>query len=58
MPTDFDIYSLRSFADNALVQPAPRGAFAQLIEMGWTNTLRTMHLDEPIFRFWSYLRNR
>ena len=26
VPTDFDIYSLRSFADNALVQPEPRAA--------------------------------
>ena len=58
VPTDFDIYSLRSFADNALVQPAPRAAFAQLLDMGWTDAIRTMHPDDPHFMFWSYLRNR
>jgi exodeoxyribonuclease-3 len=58
VPTDFDIYSLRSFADNALVQPAPRAAFAQLLDIGWTDAIRTMHPDVPQFTFWSYLRNR
>ncbi len=58
VPTDFDIYSLRSFADNALVQPAPRAAFAQLIDMGWSDAIRTMHPNDPQFTFWSYLRNR
>ena len=58
VPTDFDIYSLRSFADNALVQPAPRAAFAQMIDMGWADAIRAMHPDDPQFTFWSYLRNR
>ena len=58
VPTDFDIYSLRSFADNALVQPEPRTAFAQLIDMGWTDAIRSLHPDDPMFTFWSYLRNR
>ena len=42
VPTDFDIYIAKSFADNALVQPAPRA----------------MHPDDPHFTFRSYLRNR
>ena len=58
VPTDFDIYSLRSFADNALVQPEPRAAFAQLVDMGWTDAIRSLHPDDPMFTFWSYLRNR
>ena len=58
VPTDVNIYSLRSFADNALVQPAPRAAFAQMIDMGWTDAIRAMHLNDPQFTFWSYLRNR
>ncbi|MET0878892.1 MAG: exodeoxyribonuclease III, partial [Tardiphaga sp.] len=58
VPTDFDIYSTRSFADNALLQPAPRAAFAHLVEMGWTDALRELHPDAPMFTFWSYLRNR
>lgn len=58
VPTDFDIYSTKSFADNALLQPAPRAAFAQMTDMGWTDALRAMHPDDPQFTFWSYLRNR
>jgi exodeoxyribonuclease-3 len=26
--------------------------------MGWTDGLRELHPDEPMFTFWSYLRNR
>jgi exodeoxyribonuclease III len=58
VPTDFDIYSVKSFVDNALLQPAPRAAYAQLIEMGWADALRELHPDQPMFTFWSYLRNR
>lgn len=58
VPTDFDIYSTRSFVDNALLQPAPRAAFAQLVQMGWTDALRELHPDKQMFTFWSYLRNR
>ena len=49
---------MRSFVKNALLQPAPRAAYAQLVEMGWTDALRHLHPDEPMFTFWSYLRNR
>jgi exodeoxyribonuclease-3 len=58
VPTDYDIYSVKSFVDNALLQPAPRAAFAQLVDMGWTDALRELHPDQPTFTFWSYLRNR
>jgi exodeoxyribonuclease III len=58
VPTDFDIYSVKSFVKNALLQPAPRAAYAKLTEMGWTDALRKLHPDEPMFTFWSYLRNR
>jgi len=58
VPTDFDIYSVKSFVKNALLQPAPRAAFARLIDMGWTDALRELHPEDPMFTFWSYLRNR
>jgi exodeoxyribonuclease III len=58
VPTDFDIYATRSFKDNALLQPAPRAAYARLLAAGWTDALRTLHPDDPMFTFWSYLRNR
>ena len=58
VPTDFDIYSVKSFVKNALLQPAPRAGFAKLVEMGWTDALRELHPDDTIFTFWNYLRNR
>jgi exodeoxyribonuclease III len=58
VPIDFDVYSVKSFVDNALVQPAPRAAYAQLVDIGWTDALRELHPDQPMFTFWSYLRNR
>lgn len=58
VPTDFDIYATRSFKDNALLQPAPRAAYANLLADGWTDALRTLHPVDPMFTFWSYLRNR
>jgi len=57
VPTDFDIYATRSYKDNALLQPAPRAAYAKLLAAGWTDALRTFHPDDPMFTFWSYLRN-
>jgi exodeoxyribonuclease-3 len=58
VPTDFDIYATRSYKDNALLQPAPRAAYAKLLAAGWTDALRTLYPDDPMFTFWSYLRNR
>ncbi len=58
VPRDFDIYSVKSFVKNALLQPAPRAAYARLVEMGRTDALRELHPEEQMFTFWSYLRNR
>jgi exodeoxyribonuclease III len=58
VPTDRDIYPTRSFAKNALVQPAPRRLFNRLLDQGWTDALRHLHPDEPMFTFWDYGRDR
>lgn len=58
VPTDFDIYSMDSWRDNALVQPAPRAAYARLLKSGWMDAVRHLHPREPHYSFWSYLRNR
>ncbi len=58
VPTDADIYSLRSYADDALVQPASRDAFRRLLAQGWTDSLRTLHPDAAIYTFWDYMRKR
>ena len=57
VPTDRDIYALRSWKDNALVQPEPRAAYARLQEAGWTDALALLNPDGAPYTFWHYLRN-
>jgi exodeoxyribonuclease-3 len=58
VPTDFDIYPTKSYAKDALVQPASRAAFARILEQGWTDAIRSMHPQSPMYTFWDYMRNR
>ncbi|MEQ1768321.1 MAG: exodeoxyribonuclease III [Devosia sp.] len=59
VPEPRDIYVTTSYRDNALVQPAPRQAFADLLAQGWTDSLRKKHPDDPaLYTFWDYMRNR
>ncbi len=58
VPTVYDIYPTRSLDDNALIQPESRQAFARLLNQGWTDALRKLHPDGPLWTFWDYKRNR
>jgi exodeoxyribonuclease III len=58
VPTDFDIYPTKSWANDALLQPESRAAFRRLLDQGWTDALRTLHPTEPMYTFWHYLRDR
>jgi exodeoxyribonuclease-3 len=58
VPTDFDIYALRSYADDALVQPASREKYQAMLAQGWVDALRTQHPDERIYTYWDYMRKR
>ena len=58
VPTPADMRPSRSMANNALVQPQSRAAFAQLLELGWTDAIRTRFPEEPMFTFWGYLHER
>jgi exodeoxyribonuclease-3 len=58
VPTDFDIYALRSYADDALVQPAPRAAYRRLLDAGWLDAIRARHPKERIYTYWDYMRKR
>ncbi|WJR75314.1 exodeoxyribonuclease III [Bradyrhizobium sp. NP1] len=57
-PTPRDIYPTRSWDKDALIQPKSRAAFASLAKQGWTDAIRTLHPDQPMFTFWDYKRNR
>jgi exodeoxyribonuclease-3 len=58
VPTDDDIYSTKSWLDDALLQPESRAAWFKLLAQGWTDAIRARHPDEPIYTFWDYMRNR
>ena len=58
VPTAQDIYQTRSLDNNALVQPQGRQAFARLLSQGWTDALRRLHPDRPLWTFWDYERDR
>ena len=58
VPEPRDIYETTSYADNALVQPASRAAYAELLAQGWSDALRDSHPDETIYTFWDYRRKR
>ena len=57
-PTPLDIYPSKSWAKDALVQPASRAAYAKLVKQGWTDCLRDLHPQAPMFTFWHYMRQR
>ena len=60
VPTDTpsDIYSTGSWKDDALLHPAAREAWERLLAQGWHDVLREAHPHEPVYTYWSYLRNR
>jgi len=58
VPTPQDIYPTRSLDDNALIQPESRAAFARMLAQGWTDALRRLYPDGPLWTFWDYKRER
>jgi exodeoxyribonuclease-3 len=58
VPTTRDIYETRSLDNNALIQPESRRAFARMLNQGWTDALRTLYPDDPLWTFWDYKRER
>ena len=56
VPTRQDIYPTRSLEldDNALIQSESRQAFARLLAQGWTDAMRKLHPEGPLWTFWDY----
>jgi exodeoxyribonuclease III len=54
VPTPQDIYPTRSLDSNALIQPESRQAFARLLAQGWTDAMRKLHPEGPLWTFWDY----
>ncbi len=58
VPTPQDIYPTRSLDNNALIQPESRAAHARLLNQGWTDALRTIQPEGPLWTFWDYKFHR
>ena len=57
VPTDeLDIYNPTSWRTDALLQPESRAAWFELLEQGWTDSIRAVHGDARIYTFWDYFR--
>ncbi|KQW43268.1 MULTISPECIES: exodeoxyribonuclease III [unclassified Roseateles] len=56
VPTDADIYKPDSWRDDALLQPEPRAAFADVLSQGWTDAIKATHPGQVPFTFWDYRR--
>ncbi|HLT25107.1 MAG TPA: exodeoxyribonuclease III [Zeimonas sp.] len=60
VPTDEvgDIYSPNSWRNDALLQPETRDAWRRLLASGWTDAIRKLYPDAPMYTYWDYFRNR
>jgi exodeoxyribonuclease-3 len=53
-----DIYSPRSYLNDALLQPETRSAYRRLLQLGWTDSIQHLHPGQPLYTYWDYFRNR
>ncbi|MBE7416397.1 MAG: exodeoxyribonuclease III [Ideonella sp.] len=60
VPTDdtADIYSAKSWLDDALLQPESRAGYQRLLAQGWVDAIRHLHPGQPVYTYWDYFRNR
>jgi exodeoxyribonuclease-3 len=56
MPTALDVYKPERWIDDALFAPEVRAAWGSLVAQGWTDAMRTVHPDAPMYTFWKYWR--
>ncbi len=58
VPTEADIWPGHHEQDNALLRPESRASYQRLLDQGWTDALRTLQPEGPLWTFWGYLRHR
>ena len=54
VPEDKDIWSPQALADDALMQPASRDAYARLLCDGWTDAINTHSPRGGVWTYWDY----
>ena len=58
VPTERDIYKTKSWDRDALLQPESRESYRRLLAQGWTDAVRALRPDEPMYTFWDYKFHR
>ena len=53
-----DIYSPKSWLNDALLQPESRAAYQRLLAQGWADAVQRLHPGVPMYTFWDFFRNR
>jgi exodeoxyribonuclease-3 len=54
IPEDRDVWSPRAMANDALMQPESRAAYARILNDGWTDTLATLNPRGGVWTYWDY----
>lgn len=54
IPEDRDVWAVAAMADDALMQPASRAAYARLLGDGWTDALATLNPRGGVWTYWDY----
>jgi exodeoxyribonuclease-3 len=54
VPEDKDIWSPAGLADDALMRPEARDAYARMLADGWTDALGTLNPQGGVWTFWDY----
>ena len=54
IPEDKDVWSVRAMANDALMQPESRDAYARFLSDGWTDAIDTLNPRGGVWTFWDY----
>ncbi len=54
VPTDEDVFSPKAMAHDALMQPESRAAWRRILNLGYTDAIRTRYPSGAVYTFWDY----
>ena len=54
IPEDKDVWSVKAMANDALMQPESRDAYARLLADGWTDAINTLNPRGGVWTYWDY----
>ena len=54
IPLDADAAKPEAWREDALARPESRAAFRRIVNLGFTDALRTQHPEPGLYTFWDY----